>query len=133
MQPTELRYERGLAKMREMFGTGVDSSLKGLAATSPDLARYLVEFPFGDVYPRSGLDLKTREMLTVAALTVLGYPQGELKEHIRGALNVGCTRDEILEIILQMAVYAGFPAALEAVKTAASVFGEIESSVTDSK
>jgi 4-carboxymuconolactone decarboxylase len=133
MQPTEFRYERGLAKMREMFGAGVDSSLKGLAATSPDLARYLVEFPFGDVYPRPGLDLKTREMLTVAALTVLGYPQGELKEHIRGALNVGCTRDEILEIILQMAVYAGFPAALEAVKTAASVFGEIESSVTDSK
>ncbi len=133
MKPEESRYERGLAKMREMFGTGVDSSLKGLAATSPDLVRYLVEFPFGDVYPRPGLDLKTREMLTVAALTVLGYPQGELKEHIRGALNVGCTRDDILEIILQMAVYAGFPAALEAVKTAAVVFGETESSVTDSK
>lgn len=52
------------------------------------------------------------------------YPQAELKDHIRGALNVGCTPDQILEIILQMAVYAGFPAALEAVKTAASVFGE---------
>jgi 4-carboxymuconolactone decarboxylase len=63
-------------------------------------------------------------MLTVSALTVLGYPQAELKEHIKGALNVGCTRDEILEIILQMAVYAGFPAAIEAVKTAAAVFGE---------
>lgn len=63
-------------------------------------------------------------MLTVAALTVLGYAQGELKEHIQGAMNVGCTREDILEIILQMAVYAGFPAALEAVKTAASVFGE---------
>jgi 4-carboxymuconolactone decarboxylase len=64
------------------------------------------------------------EMLTVAALTVPGYPQAELKEHIQGALNVGCTRDEILEIILQMAVYAGFPAPLEAAKTAAVVFGE---------
>jgi 4-carboxymuconolactone decarboxylase len=63
-------------------------------------------------------------MLTVAALTVLGYPQAELRDHIRGALNVGCTRDDILEIILQMAVYAGFPAALEAVRTAASVFGQ---------
>ena len=63
-------------------------------------------------------------MLTVAALTVLGYPQAELKDHIRGAMNVGCTRAEILEIILQMAVYAGFPAALEAVKTAASVFDD---------
>lgn len=124
MQPEEARYDRGFAKMREMFGPGIDSALTSLAETSPDLARCLVEFPFGDIYSRPGLDLKTREMLTVAALTVLGYPQAELKDHIRGALNVGCTHDEILEIILQMAVYAGFPAALEAVKTAACVFSE---------
>jgi 4-carboxymuconolactone decarboxylase len=124
MQPEESRYDRGLDTMRAIFGTKIESALKGLAATSPDLARCLVEFPFGDIYPRPLLDLKTREMLTVAALTVLGYPQSELKEHIRGALNVGCTREEILEIILQMGVYAGFPAALEAIKTAASVFGE---------
>jgi 4-carboxymuconolactone decarboxylase len=110
--------------MRAIFGPGIESALEGLAATSPDLVRCLVEFPFGDIYSRPRLDLKTREMLTVAALTVLGYPQAELKDHIGGALNVGCTPDEILEIILQMAVYAGFPAALEAVKTAASVFGE---------
>jgi 4-carboxymuconolactone decarboxylase len=124
MQSEESRYDRGLDSMRAIFGVGIESALQGLAATSPDLVRCLVEFPFGDIYPRPGLDLKTREMLTVAALTVLGYPQAELKDHIRGALNVGCTRDEILEIILQMAVYAGFPAALEAVKTAASVFSE---------
>jgi 4-carboxymuconolactone decarboxylase len=124
MQPEKSRYDRGLDTMRAIFGTGIEAALKDLAAANPDLARCLVEFPFGDIYPRPGLDLKTREMLTVAALTVLGYPQAELKEHIRGALNVGCTCNEILEIILQMAVYAGFPAALEAVKTAASVFGE---------
>jgi len=124
MQPEESRYDRGLGMMRTIFGPGIESALKGLATTSPDLARYLVEAPFGEVYTRPGLDLKTREMLTIAALTVLGYPQSELKEHIRGALNVGCTHNEILEIILQMAVYAGFPAALEAVKTVASVFGE---------
>jgi len=131
MQPEPSRYDRGLATMRAIFGPGIESALKGLAANSPDLARCLIEFPFGDIYPRPGLDLKTREMLTVAALTVLGYPQAELKDHIRGALNVGCTRDEILEIILQMAVYAGFPAALEAVKTAASVFGEKQQSAND--
>ena len=124
MHPEETRYDRGLATMRKMFGPGIDSALKSLESASPDLARCLVEFPFADIYARPGLDLKTREMLTVAALTVLGYPQAELKDHIRGALNVGCTPDQILEIILQMAVYAGFPAALEAVKTAASVFGE---------
>jgi 4-carboxymuconolactone decarboxylase len=124
MQPEETRYDRGLATMRKMFGPGIDTALQSLEAASPDLASCLVEFPFADVYTRPGLDLKTREMLTVAALTVLGYPQAELKDHIRGALNVGCTPDQILEIILQMAVYAGFPAALEAVTTAASVFGE---------
>ena len=124
MQPEESRYEHGYGRMRAIFGPGIESALEALAATSPDLVRCLMEFPFGDIYARPGLDLKTREMLTVAALTVLGYPQAELKEHIRGALNVGCSRDEILEIILQMAVYAGFPAALEAIKTAACVFGE---------
>lgn len=124
MSQEDSRYDRGLETMRSIFGSGIESALKGLAATSPDLARCLVEFPFADIYPRPGLNLKTREMLTVAALTVLGYPQAELREHIQGALNVGCTREEVLEIILQMAVYAGFPAALEAVKTAAAVFGE---------
>lgn len=124
MQPEETRYDRGLATMRKMFGPGIDSALRSLESASPDLARCLVEFPFADIYARPGLDLKTRDMLTVAALTVLGYPQAELKDHIRGALNVGCTPDQVLEIILQMAVHAGFPAALEAVKTAASVFGE---------
>jgi 4-carboxymuconolactone decarboxylase len=124
MQEDTSRHERGLGTMRAIFGLNVESELKRLAEISPDLVRCLIEFPFSDIYSRSVLDLKTREMLTVAALTVLGYPQAELNQHIRGALNVGCTREEILEIILQMAVYAGFPAALEAVKTAASAFQE---------
>jgi 4-carboxymuconolactone decarboxylase len=98
MEPEESRYDRGLATMKTIFGSGIESALESLAATSPDLARYLVEFPFADIYSRPGLDLKTREMLTVTALTVLGYPQAELKEHIQGALKVGCTREEILEI-----------------------------------
>ncbi|MGF1570652.1 MAG: carboxymuconolactone decarboxylase family protein [Nodosilinea sp.] len=124
MPPEDTRYDRGLATMRTIFGPGIDAALDSLAATSPALARCLAEFPFADIYPRPGLDLKTREMITVTALVVLGYAQPELKDHIRGALNVGCTQDEILEIILQMAVYAGFPAALEAIKTAAAVFSE---------
>jgi 4-carboxymuconolactone decarboxylase len=89
MEPEESRYDRGLGTMKTIFGPGIESALESLAATSPDLARYLVEFPFADIYSRPGLDLKTREMLTVAVLTVLGYPQAELKEHIQGALKVG--------------------------------------------
>lgn len=110
--------------MREIFGLDVETAMNPLATSSPDLARYLVKFPFGDILTRPSLDSKTREMLTIAALTVLGYAQGELKEHIQGALHVRCSREEVLEIILQMAVYAGFPAALGSAKTAAAVFAE---------
>jgi 4-carboxymuconolactone decarboxylase len=124
MASEDNRYEQGLERMRAIFGPEVDGALEALEASSPDLTRCLIEFPFGDIYTRPGLDPKTREMLTVAALTTLGFPQGELRQHIRGALNVGCTREEVLEIILQMAVYAGFPAALGAVKSAALVFAE---------
>ena len=60
MQPEESRYDRGLGRMRAIFGPGIESALQGLAAASPDLVRCLVEFPFGDIYPRPGLDLKTR-------------------------------------------------------------------------
>ena len=81
MQPEESRYDRGLARVRAIFGPGIESALKGLAATSPDLARCLVEFPFGDISPHPALDVKTREMLTVAALTTLGYPQAELGDY----------------------------------------------------
>ena len=124
MTSDNTRHEQGLARMKAIFGPGVDDALADLAKASPDLAKYLVEFPFGDIYTRPGLEPKTREMLTIAALTVLGFPQHELRDHIKGALNVGCTRQEVLEIIIQMAVYAGFPAALNAVKTAASAFSE---------
>jgi 4-carboxymuconolactone decarboxylase len=88
------------------------------------LGRYIIEFAFGDIYARPGLDLKLREIATVAALTALGNAQPQLKVHIHGALNVGCTREEVVEVILQMAVYAGFPAALNGVTAAKEVFQE---------
>jgi 4-carboxymuconolactone decarboxylase len=70
------------------------------------------EFPFGDIYSRPGLDLRAREIATIAALTALGNAAPQLKVHIEAGLNVGLTREEITEVIIQMAVYAGFPAAL---------------------
>jgi 4-carboxymuconolactone decarboxylase len=86
----------------------------------------LIEFPCGDIYSRPQLDLKSREIGVVAALTALGNAQPQLKVHINGALNVGCTRDEVVEIIMQMAVYAGFPAALNGLFAAKEVFAERE-------
>ena len=90
---------------------------------SPDFARYIIEFPFGDIYSRTGLDL----LATVAALVTMGNALSQLKVHINGALNVGCSRTEIVEVIIQMAVYAGFPVALNGLFAAKEVFDERES------
>jgi 4-carboxymuconolactone decarboxylase len=100
---------------------------KALEATSPDLARLLVEFPFGEIYSRPGLDLKTRELAVIAALAALGNARPQLKMHIHGAINVGCTRTEILEVLLMMTVFAGFPAALNAMDAAREAFEDRKS------
>lgn len=118
------RYERGLQKLEEIDGEAGERVIESLKDIAPDLGRYTIEFPFGDVYSRPGLDLKSREIATVAALTALGNAQPQLKVHIHGALNVGCTREEVVEVIIQMAVYAGFPAALNGIFAAKDVFKE---------
>jgi 4-carboxymuconolactone decarboxylase len=113
------RYARGWDKLKEIDGTAGE---KVIAPIAPDFARLLIEFPFGDVYSRPQLDLRAREIATIAALSALGNAQPQLKVHIEAALNVGCTRDEIVEVFMQMAVYAGFPAALNALFAAREVF-----------
>jgi len=82
---------------------------------------------------RPGLDLTSREIATVAALTTLGNAISRLKVHIKGALNVGVSRQEIIEIIIQMAVYAGFPAALNAMYAAKEVFEQTDDKNTEKK
>lgn len=124
MSRKEDRYTSGLAKLRQIDGEAGERVIDALKDIAPDLARYTIEFPFGDVYQRPGLDLRSREIATVAALTALGTAEPQLKVHIHGALNVGCTRTEIIEIIIQMAVYAGFPAALNGMFAAKVVFAE---------
>ena len=117
------RYQRGLDKLAEIDGEQGQKVIDSLADIAPDFAQYLIEFPFGDIYSRPGLDLRTRELVTVAALTALGNAVPQLKVHLQAALNVGCSREEILEVIMQMAVYAGFPAALNGLFAAREVFG----------
>jgi 4-carboxymuconolactone decarboxylase len=120
----EERYTRGIAQLSQMSGGSVHAMLDNLKEISPDLAKLTVEFPYGDVVSRPGLDLRARQIATVAALTALGNAPVQLKAHIDMALNVGCTRDEIKEVIIQMAVYAGFPAALNGMAAAKEVFLE---------
>ncbi len=116
------RYERGLEKLKEIDAEQGERVVASLADIAPDFARYVVEFPFGDIYTRPGLDLKTRELASVAALTAMGTAPNQLRIHIHGALNVGCSRSEILEVIMQMVVFAGFPAALNGLAAARDVF-----------
>ncbi|HEY5960208.1 MAG TPA: carboxymuconolactone decarboxylase family protein [Polyangiaceae bacterium] len=116
------RYETGWTKLQEIDGQAGVSVIESLREIAPDLARFVVEFPFGDIYSRPGLDLKTRELITVAALTALGNCRPQLAVHINGSLNVGATRTEIVETIMQMSVYAGFPAALNGMSVAKEVF-----------
>jgi 4-carboxymuconolactone decarboxylase len=118
------RYERGWRKLQEIDGEAGTRVVESLAKIAPDFARYIVEFPFGDIYSRPGLDLKSREIAVVAALTALGNATPQLKVHVHGALNVGCSAQEVVEVIMQMAVYAGFPAALNGLFAAEDVLRE---------
>lgn len=102
-------------------GTAIVESLRDIA---PDLANWIISFSYGDVMSRPGLDKRSRQFSTVAALTAMGTAAPQLKVHIHGALNVGCSPSEIVEVILQMAVYAGFPAAINGLNIAREVFGE---------
>lgn len=120
------RYERGLARLREVDGSAGDKVIESLADISPDLGKYIIEFGFGDIYSRPGLTLQQRELATVAALTALGTAQPQLKVHIAAALNVGLSRTEIIETMLQMSLYVGFPAALNGVFAAKEVFASHE-------
>lgn len=100
--------------------------MAALADIAPDFATYLLEFPFGDIYSRPGLNIKAREIATIAALTAMGNATPQLKVHIEAGLNVGLSRHEITEIIMQMAVYAGFPAALNGLFAAKDVFAGMD-------
>jgi 4-carboxymuconolactone decarboxylase len=123
----EDRYNTGLKNLEKIHPEASKALMESLKDIAPDLGRFVVEFPYGDIYERPGLDLKSREIATIAALTTLGDTKPELKDHIKGALNVGCKRGEIVEVIIQMAVYAGFPRAINGINIAKEAFKEIDS------
>ncbi|HGS6999928.1 carboxymuconolactone decarboxylase family protein [Raoultella terrigena] len=119
---TSERFTTGMEMLQHVDGKGGEAVVNSLSDIAPDFARFLVEFPFGDIYARPGLDLRSREIATIAALTALGNAAPQLKVHIAAGLHVGLTQEEIVEAIMQMAVYAGFPAALNGLFAAKEVF-----------
>lgn len=116
------RYDRGWNKLMEVDGVGGERVVESLHDIAPDLARYVVEFGFGDIYSREGLSLPQRQLVTLASLTTLGGCEPQLEVHINAALNVGLTPNEIVEAIMQCTPYTGFPRVLNAVFVAKRVF-----------
>ena len=114
----------GRKKLREIDGEAGVRVEETLNNVCPDLARYLIEYSFGEIYAREILDNKTKEQAVIAALTAMGTAAPQLKVHIHAALHVGCTPEEIREIIIQMCGYAGFPATLNAMGTLMEVLKE---------
>lgn len=117
-------YLKGLKKLEEVDGEAGQNVIDSLKDIAPDLGKYIIEFAFGEIYCRNHLSLKEREIATMAALVSKGGCEPQLKVHIKGALNVGCSEEEIIEVIIQMAVYAGFPASLNGIFVAKKVFEE---------
>jgi len=116
------RYEKGMEILEITNKEHINELFKELENIAPDLGRFVVEFPYSEIYTRESLDLKTRELLTVAALTAMGNAQPQLKDHVNAALNVGNSPEEIVEAIMQMSAYAGFPAAINGIRCAKEVF-----------
>jgi len=123
VDPSE-RYTAGMKVRREVLGDPyVDRSLKSADELGRPLQEYVTEVAWGTVWSRPGLARKTRSLITVAMLAAINRPH-ELAIHVRGALRNGCTQEEIVEVMLQAAVYAGAPAALDGMRVAREVFAE---------
>ncbi|WP_428357110.1 carboxymuconolactone decarboxylase family protein [Methyloprofundus sp.] len=119
-------YRKGMQEMRKHLGPEADHYIENIKEISPEFAKVNVEFPFGELYTRDVLDDKTRELCTVAALTVQGFATPQLKIHVHAALNCGASRKEVVEVITQMIAYCGFPAATNALMGAKDVFAELD-------
>ena len=119
------QFERGLKVRREVMGDAfVDKAFADADDFTRPLQEFVTEHAWGTVWSREGLDRKTRSFITLAMLAALGRTQ-ELKGHVRGALNNGATIDEIREVLMHSAIYAGVPLCIDAVRAAREVIAEV--------
>ena len=117
-------FEKGLEVRRAVLGKEyVDKSISDADDFTQPLQELVTEYCWGNIWTRPGLPRKTRSLINLAMLTALNRPH-ELKLHLRGALNNGCSKDEIMEVLLQTAIYCGVPAAVDSFRTAKEFFQE---------
>jgi 4-carboxymuconolactone decarboxylase len=117
--PDDERYERGKAKLREVHGDRSLATIEGLG----DLGRLIIETAYGDIYTRPGLSLRERQIASVAALVATGR-SSQLPVHLRSSLKAGLSVDDLREVIIQTAVIAGFPPAMNAMSTLNTIAGD---------
>jgi 4-carboxymuconolactone decarboxylase len=109
------RYRRGIDIAEQLAADKIAHFVEsGVAEVAPDFARMVIEFAFGDIYAREGLDLKSRELIAIAALAASGNAGPQLRVHVESADKAGISKSEIVEVLMQIALYAGFPTALNA-------------------
>jgi 4-carboxymuconolactone decarboxylase len=119
-------YDKGLKIRKEVLGAEyVENSFKNADAFSKPMQDLTTEYCWGYVWGREGLDKRTRSLLNLAMISVLNRPH-ELKLHIAGALRNGVTREEIREVFMQVAIYAGVPAGVDSFRQAREVFAQID-------
>lgn len=118
------RYARGMAVLRQVSGDRGAEVVRSLSDIAPDLGRYIVEFAYGDVYARPGLDYRQRQLVTIGALAAQGDTAPQLRFHLDAALQVGLSPVEIMEALIHIVPFAGFPRALNAVQAARQVFAD---------
>lgn len=109
------KYEKGMDLLNKLHGghTG-EATINAFKDVCPKMAELTIESVFGDIMLREGLDLKTRELSIVSSLVTLGHSLPQVRAHVEAALNAGATKIEIIEILLQLGFYAGFPACINA-------------------
>jgi 4-carboxymuconolactone decarboxylase len=117
-------FQRGWQRLVEVDAEGGERVVESLKDIAPDLGRYVVEFAYGEIYQRPGLDLRQRKLVTISALTTLGGAEAQLEVHINAGLNVGLNAREVVEAILHCIPYTGFPRVLNAIVVAKRVFEE---------
>ena len=109
------RYRRGVEIIQQLSSGSLEQFLTSqVAEVAPDFARMAIEFPFGDLYSRADLGIRDREIVAIAALATLGHAGPQLRHHVAAATKLGISKAEIVEILMQSAIYGGFPAALNA-------------------
>lgn len=120
------KYENGLKVRREVLGDKyVDKAINSATDFNRPMQELVTEYCWGTIWTRDGLSRKTRSLLNLAMLTALNRPH-EVTAHVRGAINNGCSRDEIMETFLQAAIYCGVPAGIDSFRTAKAVFDEMD-------